>query len=899
MGFGKRLLYRSTFLLWTVISCLVVAFAMITLHREKVGQTRATAVTAEVVANIVKKKMANLLVNGDYVAISDECQRLLQAEPLLRYLAFSPEQGELRVHTASGLQTQDLRNLWNPSPDSAMQGTLLAGNALVEEGVYHYSTLLRKNDAPWGWIHVGIALRPLDVEGKKLRKQTAWLTGLLLVVSFAVSLFVASYLLQPIRELGMLSRRVVSGEFSVPEDPIRNEELRSLASSVEGLGKTLEESRQELSAAQKYASNIMNSMADMLVVVDPKMNIRTVNRATCENLGYSQQELLKLTFNDIVSGGPFQGNRLRNMVERGTHRHQDLVYRTQDGQKLPVRFSGSVMRDAAFAYQGIICIASNNAEIQRLRQSYQQNEANHRTLADTSQNLIWQCERDLTLTYVNPACSSRCGYDASDMCGRPLADFLVPERVENDLNELKRCLNGESVTGHETSYRCKDGQLLQLIVTAVPLRDEQGEVTGIHSIAYDTMARKQAEAQCARLEQQLQQVKKMEAVGQLAGGIAHDFNNLLQAITGHCYVIRNAMRKEDPLAGDLHEIERAAAQASSLTNQLLTFSRRKAMRSQSLQVNDIIANVVKMLCRLIGANIDLCFHPGSDLPFILADQQQIEQVLMNLCINARDAIGSASGTITISTEKAVLTHRFCDLHSWAQEGEYVLLSVDDTGKGIPPEIREHIFEPFFTTKGIGKGTGLGLSTVYGIVQQHKGLIHLEDVSGGGTRFKVFLPVAKNGPERQKEVAEAVIPHGNEVILVAEDEDFVSKPLLRILNAAGYTTYIARDGREAVTLFRQHTDRIALAMLDIVMPNMCGDEVYKQVKAINPDIRVLFSSGYNPSELSVDFIKNEGLPLIKKPYDPAKLLTTIRAILDKDTAQFAKQGNLAPITLSMS
>ena len=401
---------------------------------------------------------------------------------------------------------------------------------------------------------------------------------------------------------------------------------------------------------------------------------------------------------------------------------------------------------------------------------------------------------------------------------------------------------------------------------------------GMICVVRDITERKRAEEERERLESQLRQAQKMEAVGQLAGGIAHDFNNLLQVILGHVEAMQSDLLPESPEMEPLGEVRRAAERAANLTRQLLAFSRRQIIQPVNLDLNDLVEGVLKMIRRVIGEHIELHFLSGNCLGTVHADRGQIEQILMNLCVNARDAMPNG-GTLTIETENVVIEKNFCREHLWAVEGRYVLLSVTDTGHGIDEATRSQIFEPFFTTKGIGQGTGLGLATVYGIVKQHNGLIYVYSEPGRGAAFKVYLPIVERLAEEVGTKIPELATGGKETILLAEDEDMVRNLVSRMLMIAGYTVLTAYDGEDAMRVFEENADKIELAILDIMMPKLGGREVMDRIHARCPRIRFLFSSGYSENAIHTNFVMKEGLHLITKPYRKSELLRAVRETLD--------------------
>ncbi len=396
--------------------------------------------------------------------------------------------------------------------------------------------------------------------------------------------------------------------------------------------------------------------------------------------------------------------------------------------------------------------------------------------------------------------------------------------------------------------------------------------------------RERAQAAAREKEEQLRHAQKMEVVGALAGGIAHEFNNLLQVITGYTQYALDDVSPESDLQHDLTEVLKAAEKAATLTRQLLSFGRRQPLRMANLDPAELLEDLVKLVRPLMGQKIELKVEVLDELPPIFGDANQLHQVLLNLCLNARDAMPDG-GTLTLRCQREVLPDRRNEpRHSKINlpPGEYVVFVVEDTGCGMTPEVMERIFEPFFTTKDVGKGTGLGLSTAYGIVQQHKGTIHVESTPGRGSRFRIYIPAAaalQRGGE-----PDHVSPHqryaGNETVLVVEDEPAVRELAVRSLQKAGYTVLSAGDGEEALNVFQDHCDEIDLVVLDMVMPKLNGREAYERMKERKPDLPAVFCTAYDPKTANVGFVESNALRLLQKPYRSEVLLKTVRACLDR-------------------
>ncbi len=426
---------------------------------------------------------------------------------------------------------------------------------------------------------------------------------------------------------------------------------------------------------------------------------------------------------------------------------------------------------------------------------------------------------------------------------------------------------------HETVVNTvKQGKTRHYRIIASPLFDEQGQVSAAIEMVEDITER-------LLLEEQFRQAQKMEAVGRLAGGVAHDFNNILQAMIGYTQLMRDLLPEEGKAHEYADELAKSAERASVLTRQLLAFSRRQVLKMENLDLNTVIYNIVKMIQRVIGEDVRLHVVTSPAVGVIHADQGQMEQVLMNLCINSRDAMPEG-GVLMIETENIELDDDYCAVHPWAAKGRYVLLSITDTGCGMDAETQQRVFEPFFTTKPQGKGTGLGLATVYGIVQQHQGMIQVYSEVNNGTSFKIYLPMVDREVITPTITVKSPPAHGTETILLAEDDDMVRELAVRILKRAGYTVLTAENGNEAIRMFRENEQKIDLIILDLIMPEAGGEVVYSTLQKEYPKLRFLFASGYSTQTVHTGFILNEGMELLQKPYPPDALLRKVRQILDQ-------------------
>jgi PAS domain S-box-containing protein len=474
--------------------------------------------------------------------------------------------------------------------------------------------------------------------------------------------------------------------------------------------------------------------------------------------------------------------------------------------------------------------------------------------------------REGLLKRVNPAFSEMLGYDVADLVGKPFIDFVHPDERAHTLQMFGTTKTGGTIVG-SFENRClrRDGtyRVLSWRGTVDPLTGDG------YSVARDITEQRQTEAQ-------LRHAQKMEAVGQLAGGIAHDFNNLVQAVLGN---VELALMEgpSSSMQEHLHEISGAALRAAELTKQLLLFSRRQPLHPVVTDLNLLLRGLSKLLRRLLPENISIEVRTGEALASVNADPTQLEQVILNLSVNARDAMENG-GSLVIETSNVSFDEHVCESQPWARPGRFVQLTVGDTGAGMTPEVRERVFDPFFTTKSHHRGTGLGLATVYGIIQQHGGFLHVESVVGLGTTFSAYLPADDRAAAQSSPlpIGEAVRSHGQETVLVAEDDEAVRRPVIQLLERAGYRTLAAIHGQDAIRLLAQHRD-VDLVVLDVVMPELGGPQAWERMRQMRPDLRVIFASGYADDQYRERL--PEGAEVLDKPFRTEVLLAAVRRNLD--------------------
>ncbi len=636
--------------------------------------------------------------------------------------------------------------------------------------------------------------------------------------------------------------------------------------------------------------SLLEAIPDAIVAVNQEGIILQANSQTESMFGYTREELI--------------GQRIEILVperRREQHRHHrdhfaeqpktrrmgpglDLQARRRDGSEFPVEISLSpVQTDNGIVALSAIRDISDRKQIEEelrraneelgQRKDRQLWEYQNRLalIVDSSQDAIIGKNLDGIITHWNKGAEGIYGYTAEEVIGKCITLLAPADRQDEIPKMLESIRRGEPIEHFETVRVTKDKRHLHVSISISPIRDATGEIVGASTIARNITAQKKA-------EEQLRQSQKMEAIGRLAGGVAHDFNNILGIITSCAELLRTHISSEELPVELLGHIRDASKRGASLTRQLLAFNRKQSTQPKVLDLNERLKEVCKLLRPLMGDDVNVVLLPGSELAFVEVDPGQLDQIVLNLAVNSRDAMPHG-GKFVIETATTDFDEEFVRQHPPMTPGRYVMLAVSDNGTGMEEATVSRIFEPFFTTKEIGKGTGLGLATVYGIVQQSGGHIWVYSEPGRGTTFKVYLPCADDKAGLARETEEEAVFHRGEgtTILLVEDDRVIRQLTRRILEAQGYAVIEAEDGKSALAQVASNPAHIDLVLTDVVMCGMTGPDLVLRLMDSHPGARFLYMSGYT-GELVEDRGLSEGIPLLEKPFTRAALLRTIEAAL---------------------
>jgi PAS domain S-box-containing protein len=631
-----------------------------------------------------------------------------------------------------------------------------------------------------------------------------------------------------------------------------------------------------LAASERRFRSLVQNSSDLVTILAPDGTILYASDSAERIVGHAPGDLVGSNLLSYLDGGGVQ--TLRGLLENGEGRTNgagpiEFCLRRGDGSPVWLEAVGTnLLTDATI--RGIVLNARDVSERKRADRELRESEERYRDLFDHASDLVCMAAPDGSLLYVNHAWQQGTGYSEVEIGRMQLLDLVPPEARAYFGQVLERVLKGERLDHVELVFVPKAGAPITLEGN-LSCTFKDGQPAVIRGIYRDITERK-------RVEEQLRRAERMQAAGKLAGGVAHEVNNMMTGVIGFSEFLLRSLDEGDDRRADVEEIIKAGSRAADVTRQLLAFTRQQFLQPRVIEVNTVVTEMKKMLRRSLGEDHVLELHLSPDAGQLRADRGQLEQVLINLVLNARDAMGR-HGRVSIQTAPAVLDDEYASRHDGVDFplGHYVMLAVSDTGCGMDSEVQARIFEPFFTTKAVGQGTGLGLSTVYGIVKQSGGYVWVYSEPGQGSVFKIYLPAAGAEEPALTPLERPEAPHGGtEMILVIEDEDVVRNLASRGLRDQGYSVVEARDGVQALQFIEQHPGAIDLVISDVVMPEMGGREFGRSLARVEPTLPILFMSGYTGEDVVQRGLLEPGAPFQQKPFTPASLAIKVRAMLDQ-------------------
>ena len=637
-----------------------------------------------------------------------------------------------------------------------------------------------------------------------------------------------------------------------------------------------ERSQERLRQSEEKFSRAFQSSPDGLVLSRLSDGaLEEVNEAFLKLSGYSREEALGRTSIEL---GLWVDPAVRDqyvaaLKKDGTIRDRQFSFRGASGASRDCLVSAEVidLDGKPFVLTTIRDVTEINRIQQRLVSIYD-------TVGDVLFLIAIGDDGGFRFESINKRFSATTGLPAAAVVGKRIEEVIPEASLPLALSRYREAIEGKAVVRWEQTTDFPAGRRSGEVSIA-PIFDQGGRCTHLVGAVHDVTERKIAEERHARAEETLRQSQKLEGIGRLAGGIAHDFNNILGVILGYGELMRRQVAEDHPVRPRLEQVIQAAQRAAGLTRQLLAFSRKQVMQPKLLDLGEVVEDLRRMLERVVGEDLEIEVRGAEGLGAVNADPTQVEQVIMNLVVNARDAMPKG-GHLTIETANAEFDEAYAAAHPPAQAGQFVMVAVSDTGVGMDAETQAHVFEPFFTTKPLGEGTGLGLATVYGIVKQMRGYVWVYSEVGHGTTFKVYLPrVADGVPAAPAVTAAAPLPRGQETVLVVEDSESLRDLIREVLEEQGYTVLSATQGEEALTLVRERTDTIDLLLTDVVMPKLGGGELVTKVRALRPEIRALYMSGYTGGTVTRQGVLEEGFRLLEKPFTGEQLTRAVRQALD--------------------
>ncbi len=674
--------------------------------------------------------------------------------------------------------------------------------------------------------------------------------------------------------------------------------VKQVGESAENLsGAANADNRQPVENAMRFQAQLLDTVQQAVIATDLSGKITYWNNYAEKIYGWAADDVINQNLTDLLLPkiSRAEGQRVMEKLKQGANWTGKMILRRRDGSQFPAQVINSPVFNEHGERIGMLGISTDITESERaekenlvLNTEIQTQRQRTDAIIAHIPGVVWEAglmpdNLNQTINFVSDYAEKMIGYTAEEWMSQPnfWLHIMHPEDRAHAELEARSAIGDGGKCVQQYRWIAKDGSIVWVETQMILLTDETGKPLSLRGISIDISARKAVEEALHKSEEQLRQSQKLESVGRLAGGIAHDFNNMLTAINGYSdLILREIGDGDESLRKKVLEIKKAGERSAALTHQLLAFSRRQVLQPKLIDLNRIVNEMSQLLHRLIGEDIQLNIEPNAEPSWVEADPGQLSQVIMNLVVNARDAMPQG-GELTIKTSAVRLENEpVAQFATRSGKGKFIMLSVEDNGTGIDAKTLEQMFEPFFTTKQAGVGTGLGLSTVYGIVKQSGGFIWVDSEPGAGAEFKIYLPFAEVKASEQPEKKRVEqFPHGTETVLLVEDEEIVRNLTRRILEVCNYTVIEARNGVEAWQICEELNFKFDLLMTDVVMPQMDGRELSEKVHAANPQIRTLFTSGYMTDHIMRLGISSEAVNFIQKPFAPDVLARKIREMLD--------------------
>ncbi|MGE0082796.1 MAG: PAS domain S-box protein [Desulfococcaceae bacterium] len=827
-------------------------------------------------------------IRSSYTFLMDSRLQLIGASPHARVELSSPE-----AYAPRGII--DLSLSISPELDTVLRRMALGESSIQQvsiRGEPKYFAYHSLKSADWHFalvVPVEMAtaasaqlVRVVENSTRQALERMLYWAGVLLFFSLLAGFLLARQVTAPIRELSLAAKNIASGNFSARVSVRSRDEMNTFARAFNAMTGRIEDMILDLSRINTELSRkntqlaeseeryrlLVETMNEGLAVLDENTVMIYVNEKLCRMLGRPREE---------ITGSPisryFDGENLRiyqqerEKRKKGDSSSYEIAWRRKDGQAMPTIISPVPIFDAEGNFKGSFGVITDIRRIRQAEEEVRKSEERFRSLSESSPDIIFTLAADSTFTYLNPAFEALLGYDRETAMGKELAEFV--KSGESSIQAI-RSISQQKKTVRDLGLTMihRDGSLRIFHLSAAPNVNSAGEVTGIVGICKDM-------TEYRRMENQLHQALKMEAIGTLAGGIAHDFNNLLTGILGNISLMLLDTAEDHPHREKLKHMEEYVQSGAGLTRQLLGFARGGKYEIKATDINELIRKSAEMFGRT-RKQIQIHFQMEKNVAAVEVDRGQMEQVLLNLFVNAWHAMPEG-GDLFLSTENVILEKKYVETYQ-ISPGAYVKISVTDTGVGMDKSVMQRVFEPFFTTRKMGRGTGLGLASVYGIVKNHGGIIHVYSEPGKGSTFTIFLPVSEKLIVREIQT-DTGISRGKETLLLIDDEEMIVDVGTHLLRELGYTVLSAQSGQEALNIFRREQERIHMVILDMIMPEMGGGKVFDGLKEIRPDVKVLLSSGYSINGKAAEIMARGCKGFIQKPFTLKQLADKVREVLD--------------------